>query len=644
MNKKVVSLILLGALSLSVSPTVFANETLENTHSCQDCNVIGDNKIVGNKVIVDTNLNGLENGETLIQGKEYKITFIHEARGSFTGILKHFSGFKEEPEVEELIIDGVKHYKVTATLDTSKETDNLDVVYQLYMQTGNNGKNGKKINYQTTELVNYHFKVKKPDSVFDNKNIFPKSDQSNLSFVGDPIPYYENGEFNIFYLDDIRDKYDIGFHPWSLLKTKDFYNYTNEGIAINYSNDNLAQDLALGTGSVIKDKDGVYHAFFTGFNDRKDWTQTGKEALMHATSTDLKNWTKHYEDTIYAPEQYSKIDFRDPNVFYNEDDGEYWMLITTRKSDSDTAVIAKYVSNDLKNWTDAGVFFSNDMNNSNMECPTLIKYNDYWYLTFSDQSDSDPYGKRVVHYRKAKSLSDEFVKLNNDSFDGNGLYAGKLVKDYDNNKVYLAGWIPTKQDYKDTNDYNWAGNLIVHQIKQDIDGDIYAVPVETVENKIDQRINLVESRKDFTVEKNNNSYSFSGNDYESVTFDPIYGTNKITGKINTKDKNDKFGFMFNVGESGKSSLNIVFNKQFQRLEFYDTYTEGSFDRLMSTKSINIPDNGSLDFTILVNDSIAVLYVNDEVAFSTRMYNMQNNKWGIFANNSNVTVNDLRLAK
>ena len=42
---------------------------------------------------------------------------------------------------------------------------------------------------------------------------------------------------------------------------------------------------------------------------------------MHATSTDRKTWTKHPEDTFYAPENYSRDDFRDPEVFWMEEDG-----------------------------------------------------------------------------------------------------------------------------------------------------------------------------------------------------------------------------------------------------------------------------------------------------------------------------------
>ena len=671
---------------------------------------------------------------------------------------------------------------------------------------GNDGSNGNNGNSSGNDNGGNDEEIPTNDQA-----IFPKSQQSDLSFIGDPMPYYENGKFNIFYLDDIRDSGEIGFHPWSLIETENFYDYRNEGVVIDYSNSEADQDLALGTGSVIKDENGLYHAFFTGFNDRRtdgvsekneanlaldfgsqgsngwnygygtsdedftlaegydadnkkyyqsgveglelhpdfvhpadstvttsagaayrwtvgedgkidlagnytkfiqndgnpSWpdgvtltiyhnheilqqdlmqvsstvdnihninikmldvkqgdnlyiivtannnnawdggkldisinpTEQANEAIMHATSTDLKNWTKIYNDTFFASPQYSKNDFRDPYVFYNNEDNKYWMLITTRKDG--TGVIAKYVSDDLKNWVDKGVFFTNDMNTSNLECPTLIKYRDYWYLTFSDQSAADPYGNRIVHYRKTSSLSEPFTKPDRDNFDGNGFYAGKLEKDSENN-LYLFGWTPTKENYNDSNSYNWGGNLVVHQIRQNTNGDLYVAPVETVVNKISHGFALNEVNKNQTVTKNNSDYSFSGSGYESVTFAEIKGTNKITGKIDTKSKNHMFGFMFNPGESGKAPLNIIFNYKLGRLEFYNASADKSLGQLQSTKPITIGDNDTLDFTILINDSVAVLYVNNEAAFSTRMYNMQNHKWGIFAMDSDVEFSQLQL--
>ena len=65
----------------------------------------------------------------------------------------------------------------------------------------------------------------------ENINIFPKDEES---WVGDPMPYFDGEKFNIFYLEDLRDG-DVGFHPWSLFTTNNFYKYNNEGQVIPYS-------------------------------------------------------------------------------------------------------------------------------------------------------------------------------------------------------------------------------------------------------------------------------------------------------------------------------------------------------------------------------------------------------------------------
>ena len=101
------------------------------------------------------------------------------------------------------------------------------------------------------------------------------------------MPFYDDGKFNVFYLADQRNGKQ-GYHPWGLIKTEDFASFDDKGVVINYGDTVESQDIALGTGSVIKDKDGMYHAFYTGHND----TYSPKEAVMHAVSSDMENWEK----------------------------------------------------------------------------------------------------------------------------------------------------------------------------------------------------------------------------------------------------------------------------------------------------------------------------------------------------------------
>ena len=85
--------------------------------------------------------------------------------------------------------------------------------------------------------------------------LYPKAEES---FVGDPMPQYDGDEFVVYYLEDLRDG-QIGFHPFSLMRTKDFLHYEDIGEVIPYVNEEDSPEKALGTGSIIKDDKGEYH-------------------------------------------------------------------------------------------------------------------------------------------------------------------------------------------------------------------------------------------------------------------------------------------------------------------------------------------------------------------------------------------------
>ena len=130
------------------------------------------------------------------------------------------------------------------------------------------------------------------------------------AYVGDTMPYVtEDGTLELYYLYD-TDHNGQGYHPIYKYSTKDLCSYTDHGMVLNYG---LMSDPdpAIGTGSVLRDNEGLYHLFYTGHNDTGNGGK-GKECVMHATSTDRENWTKIPEDTFYSPDNYSKDDFRDP--------------------------------------------------------------------------------------------------------------------------------------------------------------------------------------------------------------------------------------------------------------------------------------------------------------------------------------------
>lgn len=447
------------------------------------------------------------------------------------------------------------------------------------------------------------------------------------SWVGDPMPFNNNGTLEVFYLDDARFGSE-GFHPWHRTSTKDFITYADHGEVIPFVEDLQSQELALGTGSVIK-VGGIYHAFYTAHNKNLE----PYEAIMHATSADMQKWSKHPSHKFFAPDQYEKNDFRDPHVVYIEEEKRYWMLVTARKDGR--GVIAKLTSKDLINWKDEGILFENDTvaRDSNLECPTLIQYGDFWYLSFSDQ-----WPDRVTQYRIADNPNGPFRKPEVPAVDGRGFYAGKLEQM--NGHLYMAGWTPSKQLYQDNGEFAWAGNLVIHQLRQEKNGQLYTQAPEQVEEYFQSTDTPKVSS---TTNLNENALKFEKGDYQVTSFGKIEGITKIEGVITTSGWfNNQFGITFNVIRD-RGRLNITFDKSQDKIFFYNVPLERAEEfKPQITIDHKLKENSK--FTIYIDDSVLVMYVDDEIALSTRMYRMQDRTWGIFSNGSNVEFSNLTISK
>ena len=168
------------------------------------------------------------------------------------------------------------------------------------------------------------------------------------AYVGDTMPFVtDDGTLELYYLYD-TDHNGQGYHPIYKYSTTDLCGYTDEGMALNYGMMS-DPDPALGTGSVMQDQTGLYHLFYTGHNDTGNGGK-GKECVMHAVSTDRESWEKQPQDTFFAPEGCSKDDFRDPEVFWVEDEQRYWLLMAARDNTLG-GIVARFTSADLKTWT-----------------------------------------------------------------------------------------------------------------------------------------------------------------------------------------------------------------------------------------------------------------------------------------------------
>mgnify|MGYP000529708603 FL=1 len=111
------------------------------------------------------------------------------------------------------------------------------------------------------------------------------------------------------------------------------------------------------------------------------------------------------------------------------------------------------------------------------EMPDLFKIGDWWYHIVTEYSD-----RSKMVYRMSKSLEGPWIAPKDDAFDGRAYYAGRTFEL--NGQRILFGWVATKDQDDDDNNFIWAGTFMAHEVYQREDGTLGVRIPETVWNAI----------------------------------------------------------------------------------------------------------------------------------------------------------------
>jgi beta-fructofuranosidase len=451
-------------------------------------------------------------------------------------------------------------------------------------------------------------------------------------FVGDPMPFYNSGDgaYYLFFLYENSNN-----HPVYFTKTKDYATFESFGEILPAGHSG-SQDEWIGTGSFVK-KDNTYYCFYTGHNANL----SPVEKVMTASSTDLKTWSKLPSYSFEAPSGYDKNNFRDPHVYFDETRNAYVMLVATRKDNR--GVLARYVSDDLLQWQSIEPLTDLDTDAEILECPDIFKMGDKWYLVFS-RINRDAH--RKTFYRIADSpdgpwriCGDKSQNHHHETFDGLYLYAGKTASD--GNNRYLSGWCSTGQEVNSNSELDWAGVLISHKLVQQSDGKLYPQIPEAVDKKFAQTV-------DFDCIKKTGNVTIAGNSFSINAGNAVFNRNtqpvKITMKIDASQADKNFGVAFGACDSQDDVYALTFD-----LTDNNHYRLPSIFMYHNTKELNftpltVPVNKIFDIKIIIEKSVCVTYINNNVAFSNRIYAMNQNPWMIFADEGTVRFSDIQISK
>lgn len=469
-------------------------------------------------------------------------------------------------------------------------------------------------------------------------------------YVGDPMPFYDeqSGEFKIMYLQELRPNQAGTYHPIWAVSTTDAASYASLGELIPCGGLS-EQDAAIGTGCTVYSKeDKLYYTFYTG-NKYMPTSADNGQVVMVATSADFKTWNK--DRTFYLKGEtdgYSKNDFRDPIVFVG-DDGLYHLLVATTKDGK--GVLAEYTSASLKHWEHKGVFMTM-MWDRFYECPDVFKMGDWWYLVYSEIHAA----VRKVQYFKGRTLDELKACTANDAgiwpdnhegfLDSRGFYAGKTASN--GRDRYIWGWCPTRSGNNNINtgaypnEPEWAGNLVAHKVLQHADGALTLVPVDGIKDKISTPSDVKLMGTGGTVSGSNDSYVLGEASY--ALFNRLSESNRISFTVTTSGKEDKFGFSFVRGSDAEKYYSIVVNPEDnnkRKLNFEEEGTAGiGFVDGIDSYLFDAPSDNTYHVTICNDQSVCTVYINDELAYTNRIYGIQKNCWSINCYTGSISVTHL----
>lgn len=475
-------------------------------------------------------------------------------------------------------------------------------------------------------------------------NLFYQPEQA---WVGDLIPYYDNGKYYAFYLHDPRifdDKYAEDT-TWHLVTTDDFINVEYKGEAIkrggvNDFNKNIY------TGSVIKDNEGLYHAFYTAFNeDKKLNGDMAVQTVMKAVGYDLEH-LETVEDFLFASDGliYEEFDWRDPFVFWVAEESCYYMIMASRTKGAGElrgGCISLSKSTDLIHWTHEQPFYEPHMYIT-MECPEVFQMGEYWYLIFSTFSD-----RFTTHYRYAKDLNGPWLIPEDDVFDTRANYAIKTASDGD--KRFAFGWVASKKGETDFGAWDWGGTMIFHEIIQEKNSPILRViPVP----KLKDYYSKVMYPEQFT-RFNNHSKQINGITSETLGASLIespYEDFSLQIKL-TINASSEFGIALHTDPGLEKGyfLRMYPHQEMMAWDFWPRGEKGPFQWQIKgdvpyqvETARALPDIEQLEILVIKEKDICVVYVNDQVALSTRMYNHKGGYLGAYVIQGELLIDDLVL--
>ncbi|MBD7919140.1 glycoside hydrolase [Cellulomonas sp. Sa3CUA2] len=446
--------------------------------------------------------------------------------------------------------------------------------------------------------------------------------------VGDCIPHHADGRYHLYYLREYRDLDSFGWgSPWHHVSTTDGATFVDHGEAIAKGSE-TDQDPGVGTGSVFTDDDATHHIFYTGINPRFRDEERREQVILHATSTDLDHWTKDPGFALAADEsRYERHDWRDPFVYRHPTTGEVRMLVAARTrhgEPSGRGCTVALRTADLRTWEVVDDYAPGRYHGH--ECPDLFQIGDWYYLVFSEYTTHT-----VTRYVMSRSPDGPWHAPVDDQFDNRAFYAAKSAAPAEGGPRLLFGWNPTKEGGRDDGEWQWGGNLTVHEVLQRPDGSLGVRPPRALLDGFAER-----TGDGATVELDGTHAR------SSAVAGPLPSTALVEARVTVGSPHGSAGVLLHTDANGHGGyfLRLHAGRQVMQLGKVGGYRSWFVDHFPELdRPLRIVPGRAVDLRIVLDGSAVVVYA-DDVALSGRLNERAGGWFGAFADGAGAAFQGL----
>ena len=131
-----------------------------------------------------------------------------------------------------------------------------------------------------------------------------------------------------------------------------------------------------------------------------------------------------------------------------------------------------------------------------------------------------------------------------------------------------------------------------------------------------------------------------------VLYNRLGTHNHISFTVTTGNNWDKFGVSFVRGSDSKKYYTMVVNPEnenWRKVNFEEEGEEGKgFVEGIDGYGFSRPADNVYKVDIYTDNSVMVMYINDNVCYTNRIYGIQKNCWSINNYGGSVTVTDVKV--